>query len=289
MGGKVLGRRGGAALLAGIFLAAAPARGQTVATDQTQKTYGNGQTLAAIAVAEYCGEGKTLAADQIDTSHDSYNFYNHAAGNDLGASPLSNGESRNAELPASPTPAVPVDQSEPYTPITGRGRVVWVVKDTLWPEHLVDGALKMGIATALDEPPEDGPHWGGFAERFGVRLTSVAVNATITASVGTLWGEDPRYFRVPEEPFGARVKNVIKMTFFARRADGNFAPAYARFIGTSSGNFLSNAWRPDSSADTSHAVRRIFEGFAGHMAGNAWNEFGPDAKRYIFHHGKQQP
>jgi hypothetical protein len=146
----------------------------------------------------------------------------------------------------------------------------------------------MGIATAENSPREDGPHWAGFGERYGVRLTSVAVNNTIEAGLGSLWGEDPRYFRVPEEPFGARVKNVIKMTFLTRRRDGDFAPAYARFIGTAGGNFLSNEWRPDSTAHASDAVRRTFEGLAGHMASNAWSEFWPDAKMYIFHRGKQQ-
>lgn len=205
----------------------------------------------------------------------------------------------DAELPAAPTPATPTaaaipddpatpdDQSVPYTPISGRGRVIWVVKSTLWPQHLAAGVLTMGIATAIDAPPEDGPHWAGFGERFGVRLTSVAVNGTIEASLGSLWGEDPRYFRVPDETFGTRVKNVIKMTFLARRTDGRVSPAYALFIGISGGNFLSNAWRPDSAADNGDAVRRTFEGIGGHMASNAWSEFWPDAKKCIFHHCRE--
>jgi hypothetical protein len=272
MAGKVL-RRAGAALLAGLFLAA---------------TVAHGQTLAAIQSAENYGESPTLATDPTNNSHD---FSNHAAGNltgnDLSASLPSNSDSGDAELPAAPAPAIPASRSAPYAPITGRERVMWVVKGTLWPQHLAAGVITMGIATAEDAPPEDGPHWGGFGERFGIRLTGVATSGTMEAGFGALWGEDPRYFRVPEESFGGRVKNVIKMTFLARRRDGDYAPAYARFIAIPGSNFLSNAWRPDSAADPSDAVRRTFEGFAGHMASNAWNEFWPDAKRYIFHRGKQ--
>jgi hypothetical protein len=273
MAGKVL-RCAGAALLAGLFLAA---------------TTAHGQALPAIQIAENNGKSQILATDPTNNSYD---FSNHAAGNltgnDLSASLPSDGESGDAELPSAPTPATPASRSAPYTPITGRERVVWVVKSTLWPQHLAAGVITMGIATARDEPREDGPHWAGFGERYGVRLTSVAVNGTIEAGLGSLWGEDPRYFRVPEEPFGARVKNVIKMTFLARRRDGDFAPAYARFIGVSGGNFLSNEWRPDSEADAGDALKRTGEGIAGHMVSNAWNEFWPDAKRYIFHRGKQQ-
>jgi hypothetical protein len=198
-------------------------------------------------------------------------------------------DSGDAELPSAPTPAIPDDRSEPYTPITGRGRLAWVVKNALWPEHLAAGVITMGIATARDAPPEDGPHWGGFGERFGVRLTGVATSNVMEAGIGALWGEDPRYFPVPEESFRARVKNVIVMTFLARRPDGDFRPAYARYLAFSGSNFLANAWRPDSEANVHDAVLRTAEGFAGRMASNAWSEFWPQAKGYIFHRGRSQP
>ncbi len=103
------------------------------------------------------------------------------------------------------------------------------------------------------------------------------------AGVGALWGEDPRYFRNPDEPFRARVMSVIKQTFTARRRDGNFAPAYARFVAFSGSNFLSNTWRPDSEANNDDAVLRTLEGFAGRMSSNAWDEFWPDVKAHVFH------
>ena len=51
------------------------------------------------------------------------------------------------------------------------------------------------------------------------------------AALGSLWGEDPRYFRADGQSFKGRMKNVIVMTFVARQADGTLAPAYARYIG----------------------------------------------------------
>ncbi|MFZ0787659.1 MAG: hypothetical protein WBC67_14000 [Candidatus Acidiferrales bacterium] len=188
-----------------------------------------------------------------------------------------------ANKPSLMTPLKPVVADEPYRPITGRQRLRWIITDTLWPEHLAGGVITSGFGTALDRPKEDGPHWGGFGERFGVRLTGVATSNVMEASVGALWAEDPRYFRNPDEPFRARVMSVIKQTFTARRSDGNFAPAYARYIAYSGSNFLANTWRPDSEANNHDAVLRTLEGFAGRMSSNAWDEFWPDVKAYAFH------
>src|SRR2546427_11720431 len=62
-----------------------------------------------------------------------------------------------------------------------------------------------------------------------MRLTGVSTGNAMEVGFGAFWGEDPRYFRAPDEAFGGRVRNIIKMTFVARRQDGNQAPAYARY------------------------------------------------------------
>jgi hypothetical protein len=184
------------------------------------------------------------------------------------------------------TPLKPQVASEPYRPITARQRLRWLITNTVGPQHLAGGVVTSAFGTALDRPKEDGTHWGGFAERFGVRLTGVATSNVMEAGVGALWGEDPRYFREPEEPFRSRVMSVIKQTFTARRPGGNFAPAYARFAAISGSNFLSNAWRPDSEANNHDAVLRSLEGFAGRMSSNAFEEFWPDVKAHVFHRGR---
>jgi hypothetical protein len=188
--------------------------------------------------------------------------------------------------PSLVTSLKPQTASEPYWPITGRQRLRWMITNTIGPEHLAGGVIASAFGTAVDRPNEDGPHWGGFAERFGVRLTGLATSNVMEASVGALWGEDPRYFRNPGEPFGSRVMSVIKQTFTARRPDGNFAPAYARFVAISGSNFLSNTWRPDSEANNHDALLRTLEGFAGRMGSNAWDEFWPDVKAHVFHRGR---
>jgi hypothetical protein len=176
-----------------------------------------------------------------------------------------------------------VNTSTSYQPITGRQRLQWAVKSTVGAESLTAGLFSAGIGTAMDHPREYGPHWDGFAKRYGMRFTGTATGNLMEASVGALWGEDPRYFRATGQSVKGRIKNVIVMTFVARRAGGELAPAYARYIATSGNNFISNAWRADSESSVGNACLRTALGFAGRVGSNAFAEFWPTLTKHLFH------
>jgi len=184
--------------------------------------------------------------------------------------------------PSSPTSTQ--NEQAPYEPITTHERLQWTINQTLGPKHIVAGLLVAAFGTARDAPPEYRGTWSGFGKRFGMREASVTLSNTMEAGIGALWGEDPRYFRNAELPFGHRVGNVIKQTFLARRSDGNFHLAFARYTAITGSNFITNSWRPASEADTQHALSRTGFGFLGRFGSNAWDEFWPDAKQHIFHH-----
>jgi hypothetical protein len=171
-------------------------------------------------------------------------------------------------------------------PLTGDGRVKWAVWSTIGPASILDGAVSSGWGTLMDHPREYGTHWDGFGERVGIRFSSVAISHTMEAGLGAIWGEDPRYFRDEGQPFGHRFRHVVKMTFLAKNSAGETVPAYARYAGVVGSNFLSNAWRPDSEADASHAGIRIGLGFVARFTSNAFDEFWPDLKDHLFHHGR---
>jgi hypothetical protein len=194
-----------------------------------------------------------------------------------------------ASADASSLPAAPVPQSlrmsETYEPITAKKRLWWIVTATMGYPSLVGGVFSAAIGTGLDHPREDGPHWSGFAERYGIRLTGVATSNVMEAGLGVIWGADPRYFRKEHAPFREHLHNVVRQTFEARRADGQFAPAYARFIAITGSNFLSNTWRADSEADSAHAMLRVAEGFGAKGLRNGWEEFWPLVSARL-HHAK---
>jgi hypothetical protein len=170
-----------------------------------------------------------------------------------------------------------------YRPISGRERFTWFAQTTVGPESLAAGLFSAGFGTGINRPNEYGPHWDGFGKRYGIRFTGTSTGNAMEAAIGSLWGEDPRYFPATGQPFKGRLKNIVVMTFAARRADGSLAPAYARYVGNVGNNFLSNTWRADSESGAGDACVRIFLGLAGKMGSNAFAEFWTDARKHIFH------
>jgi len=175
-----------------------------------------------------------------------------------------------------------ISAQAPYAPMTGKQRVQWTLAQTFGPESLLVGTFSAGISTARNSPEEYGPHWDGFAKRYGMRFTGVASGNTIEAAFGAIWGEDPRYVRNSNLAFKRRIGNVFLYSFVARNRQGKIMPAYARYIAIPGNNFLSNTWRVSSASTTSEALTRTGYGLLGEIAGNAWSEFWPDVKRIVF-------
>lgn len=160
-----------------------------------------------------------------------------------------------------------------YSPITPKQRLGWFVRSTVGPKSLTGGLFSAGYGTAVNSPFEYGPHWEGFAKRYGMRLTGISTGNAMEVTLGAAWGEDPRYFHTDHQPFGTRVKNVIDLTFRAYGSDGERHPAYARYIAVVGNNFLSNTWRAQSEADWQHALERSAQGFGARALSNAFGEF----------------
>jgi len=160
-----------------------------------------------------------------------------------------------------------------------------VVEGTVGPTGLLSSTVSSALATWSNTPPEYGPHWQGFAKREGIRTAGIGVSKTMEAGLGALWHEDPRYLRSPTgTSFGGRLGQVIKLTFLASDREGNTQLAYARYLAVAGSSALSNTWRPDSETDTKHLLERTAFAIVGKMAGNAFQEFWPDAKKRLHRH-----
>src|SRR6266550_6572699 len=79
-----------------------------------------------------------------------------------------------------------------YTPITAGQRFHWIVNGTLGAPNLAAGVVLGAIGTASNSPKEYGSHWDGFGKRYGLRLSTGATSQVLEASIGSMWGEDPR-------------------------------------------------------------------------------------------------
>jgi hypothetical protein len=195
------------------------------------------------------------------------------------ADPTQHRDLYNLEHYVHVVPKTPAD----YHPITADARLGWFARATVGPKSLIGGAFSSAIGTALDSPHEYGPHWDGFAQRYGMRLTGISTSNAMEAGLGAIWGEDPRYFHTVHDPFGTRVKNILDLTVRDYGRDGQRHFAYARFIAIIGSNFLSNTWRVQSEADTQHALVRSAEGFGGRALSNAFSELVPLVWRKVRH------
>jgi hypothetical protein len=170
-------------------------------------------------------------------------------------------------------------QNEEYRPISNNGRFAWFANSTIGPKGLAAGVVSAAWGTALNNPEEYGPHWEGFGKRYGMRLIGVASGNAIEAGLGRVWGEDPRYFNSTANRPLPRLRHAAAMVFFAYRADGHRAPAFARYTGIVGNNFISNAWRVPSESSASAALTRSALGFAGRFASNVFDEFWKDIRQ----------
>jgi hypothetical protein len=175
-----------------------------------------------------------------------------------------------------------ISAQAPYRMISGKERILWAARETFGPQSFAIGTFRAGIGTARDQPEEYGPHWDGFAKRYGMRFTGQAASHAMEAGLGALWGEDPRYVRNQNLPFKSRIGHVFLLSFTARNREGKLMPAYARYIAIPGSNFLSSTWRVKSDSTTEAALTRTGYGVLSEIASNAWSEFWPDVKRYVF-------
>src|SRR5579884_3140719 len=125
-----------------------------------------------------------------------------------------------------------------YQPITAKRRLHWFAWTTFGPAGIGGNLVSAGLGTALNRPREYGPHWEGFGDRIGMGLAGNATSNAMEAGLGSLWGEDPRYFRAAGQPFGRRVGHVLKSAFLATNRDGHSMPAWSRYMAISGSNFL---------------------------------------------------
>jgi hypothetical protein len=185
---------------------------------------------------------------------------------------------------AVPAPIDVITEVAPYAPVTTWQRLGWFDQKTFGVQNLGGSIPGAALQTFLDRPRDAGPHWEGFAERYGVSVSTNAVSNAMEAGLGAIWGEDPRYRRDGAGiSFKSRLGHVVKWTVVAPNRDGELRPAYARFIAFTSSSFISNAWREPDDTDAEHSFARIGFGLLGRMGSNAFDEFWPDAKQKLFH------
>jgi hypothetical protein len=173
------------------------------------------------------------------------------------------------------------EQRGTYSPITSSERAAWLAGEIASPGALSSAAFTSAWTTKENWPKEWPRSARGYSRRFGDAQAATAISSSIEAGLGSLWGEDPRYFRSGRYERWARVRHALAGVVLARRSDGHRAPAWGRFTGSVAGNVVENTWLPPSAATRSQTTARVATGLAGQLAANLWSEFWPDLRRRL--------
>lgn len=176
---------------------------------------------------------------------------------------------------------------KPYMPITVPQRAEWWAERSLDWESFGAGIIKGATRTWwLKSPEEWGGSWEGFGKRVGTRQAESIISRGIEAGVGSLWGEDPRYFRSGRTDFSGRLRHAVVSAFVTYRRDGSRGPALARGIGIVSAKTVSRSWKPDRDW-WQESIEPLGTGFAGRITSNLLREFLPDFKHQILRKNKK--
>lgn len=183
---------------------------------------------------------------------------------------------------ARPATIVQGPTAGPYSPITAEERGWWWLNSTLGPKSIGAGIITSAWFTARNKPEEWHGTWEGFGKRLGSRQARVGISNTIEASLGAIWGEDPRYIRSEQKGFGRRAGHAFGSAFVAYRPSGRRMPAIARYLGIFASSFIANAWHPPSANNREDALERAGWAFGGRIVGNLFTEFWPEIRRKVF-------
>lgn len=193
------------------------------------------------------------------------------------AAPLSSGIAPGVQ----PVPRHPYAPKTPgdYRAITGHERLDWFARRTVGWQAIGVGLVNAGFNTAIRNPEEWPGTWEGFGKRFGTRSAQVAISSGIEASLGAMWGEDPRYFRSGKSGTGGRIWYAVTSSFLTYREDGRRHLAWARFAGMAGGRAITNQWRPPSDrAWFKYCFQPLGTGVGFRITSNLLHEFWPDLR-----------
>lgn len=160
--------------------------------------------------------------------------------------------------------------------MTFEERLYWFARNTYGPPSiLVAGPLSSGLRTWRNTPEEWGPGWEGFGKRYGIRFVNNSVTNGLRVTSSAIWNEDPRYRRLGQGSFGARLKSVLKQSVMSYYGNGKLYPSASLAIGHFGSAHIQNLWMPASVSTQKDAWVRGALMYSGRLNSNFAREFFP--------------
>ena len=179
---------------------------------------------------------------------------------------------------ANPPTAPAAATASVLTPLTPAQKAVRRMRRLWEPDDLLFSAAGAGIDQLRHIPPEWGQGAEGYADRFGSAEGYVAAHNAVALASDIVFHLDPRYRRMPEAGFGARLWNAVSQTFVANKDSGGRTVNVSELVGNFGAGFIANTWEPAGYNSPINGLERGALGLAYHTAKNVLREFLPNLR-----------
>ena len=167
-------------------------------------------------------------------------------------------------------------------PLTWQQKGYLALHDVTDPGNLATIVGISALTTAIDPHSDYGPGLKGFGKNAGVSLLQDATFEFFgTFAIPSLMHQEPRYFRMPNEPFKKRLIYSISRTVISRNDDGSPMLNYGTLLAYPINAEISNLYVPGIESDGASTTKRILTGYALDPINNLLAEFLPDVAKHV--------
>jgi len=180
--------------------------------------------------------------------------------------------------------AVSASDATVFVPLTSKQKVERRAERLVEPLTLFSSALGAGLNQWRNVPPQWGQGSEGYGRRFASAEGFTATHNAVALGFDLALHTDPRYRRLPQAGFGARLWNSVNQTFIANKDSGGKTINVSELAGNFGAGLIANAWNPPGYNSISNGLERGALGLAYHIAKNVAREFLPD----VLHPGRRR-
>ena len=158
-----------------------------------------------------------------------------------------------------------------------KDRFVAFAQNTLDPIALISAGFSAGIDHLSRRDPTFKMGASGYTKRLGAELASQSAwRFVVDLGLPTLFGEDPRYYRLGEGGTKKRTLHALKHVFIAHHENGSPMFNYSEWIGTSAAVALSNTYHPGNQQGIGVIGEKVSFIVVEDMGMDVLKEFWPD-------------
>jgi hypothetical protein len=163
-----------------------------------------------------------------------------------------------------------------------KDKFVLFVQDSLDPGTFLSAAFDAGLDHAESAAPSYGQGAEGYGRRFGAEFAGQASSRFFKDfAYPTLFGEDPRYYRLGHGSVGRRFVHAMEHAVVAHRDDGTRMFNFSEWLGTATTVALSNTYHPDNQRGFAPAAERVASDIAQDMGFDVLREFWPEISKTL--------